>query len=599
MNRIVIYSMLCCLSACSGGIGSGTIFAPDHLLTSTDGKALLVTNRAASELMLLESDLQTIEKRITLSSPVNDLLYSNTNHLWAVCDGVSGKLYELNASDLTILSETPLGYSPSALVFNSLTGSLWIPQRFNNELWEINPESKTVLNKIAVGREPVDLVSFANDSLLLVVNNLPEVSSLAYPVACQIDIVDVTARKVVKRLMLPNGSTDVKAVAMNVTQQYAYVTHLIARYQLPTNQVDRGWMCTNALSVINLQTREVETTVLLDTPQKGAANPAAVTVSPNDDYLWIALSGTHEITRIDRKALHNRLDKVKNGQQVTPSTKSWNDIPNDTGFLHGIQQFIPTGGNGPRALAITTGGLVTANYYTGEIAGITLEGNSATMKRIGKALSSTAEGKGEMYFHDATIGYQSWQSCASCHPNDARTDGLNWDLLNDGVGNPKNTKTMLLAHQTAPCMITGIRKDAETAVRSGIKYILFAQVNETIPQAIDTYLKSLKPLPSPYLTDGKLSESATRGKASFNTHCAACHSGINYTDQKQYKVEWSAGSEVSRLMDVPALREVWRTAPYLYDGRCYTMREMLNVHGPKQQLPEAELNDLAVYVLSL
>lgn len=424
-------------------------------------------------------------------------------------------------------------------------------------------------------------------------------SSKTYPVACQLDIVDVTTRQVVKRLLLPNGSTDVKAVTTNATRQYAYITHLIARYQLPTNQVDRGWMCTNALSVVNLQTCEVETTVLLDTPQKGAANPAAVTVSPNDDYLWIALSGTHEVTRIDRKALHNRLEKVRNGEQVTPSTKAWKDIPNDTGFLHGIQQFIPTEGNGPRALAITSGAVFTANYYTGELVQITFPENIKTVTRAGAALASTAAGKGEMYFHDATIGFQSWQSCASCHPNDARVDGLNWDLLNDGVGNPKNTKTMLLAHQTAPCMITGIRKDAETAVRSGIRYILFAQADERIPAAIDVYLKSLEPLPSPYLTDGKLSESAIRGEKSFNTHCISCHNGTNYTDQKQYKIDWSTGSEASRPMDVPALREVWRTAPYLYDGRCYTMREMLNVHGPKEQLPENDLNDLAVYVLSL
>jgi cytochrome c peroxidase len=47
----------------------------------------------------------------------------------------------------------------------------------------------------------------------------------------------------------------------------------------------------------------------------------------------------------------------------------------------------------------------------------------------------------ERLFHDATIGHQSWQSCASCHP-DGRAGGLNWDLLNDGIGNPKNTKSV-------------------------------------------------------------------------------------------------------------------------------------------------------------
>lgn len=100
-----------------------------------------------------------------------------------------------------------------------------------------------------------------------------------------------------------------------------------------------------------------------------------------------------------------------------------------------------------------------------------LNGKNVQKQVLGAPLAFTKVGKGDMYFHDATICFQNWQSCATCHPNDARMDGLNWDLLNDGMGNPKNTKTLLLSHQTPPCMATGIRKNAEVAVRSGVKYM--------------------------------------------------------------------------------------------------------------------------------
>jgi hypothetical protein len=127
-----------------------------------------------------------------------------------------------------------------------------------------------------------------------------------------------------------------------------------------------------------------------------------------------------------------------------------------------------------------------------------LNGKNVQKQVLGAPLAFTKVGKGDMYFHDATICFQNWQSCATCHPNDARMDGLNWDLLNDGMGNPKNTKTLLLSHQTPPCMATGIRKNAEVAVRSGVKYILFMEGEDEIYESIDEYLKSLKPLPSPY-----------------------------------------------------------------------------------------------------
>ena len=86
----------------------------------------------------------------------------------------------------------------------------------------------SLICKISVGREPVGAVSFADGRRILVVNNMPEMSALAFPVAAKMDIIDTEKSKVIKRLLLPNGSTDVKSVTTDVTGEYAYVTHLLA-----------------------------------------------------------------------------------------------------------------------------------------------------------------------------------------------------------------------------------------------------------------------------------------------------------------------------------------------------------------------------------
>ena len=123
---------------------------------------------------------------------------------------------------------------------------------------------------------------------------------------------------------------------------------------------------------------------------------------------------------------------------------------------------------------------------------------------LGPEQEMTAIRKGELYWHDASLCFQSWQSCASCHP-DARVDALNWDLLNDGLGNPKNAKSMLQSHLTPPAMWEGVRKSSSIAIRTGFRYILFAVPNEQSCDDIDAFLQAMKPLPSPYLVNGELS----------------------------------------------------------------------------------------------
>ena len=72
--------------------------------------------------------------------------------------------------------------------------------------------------------------------------------------------------------------------------------------------------------------------------------------------------------------------------------------------------------------------------------------------------------RGEMLYNDGSMCFQQWQSCASCHP-DGRVDGLNWDLLNDGMGNPKQTRSELYNHVTPPTMIRQVIRPRNASLK--------------------------------------------------------------------------------------------------------------------------------------
>ena len=217
--------------------------------------------------------------------------------------------------------------------------------------------------------------------------------------------------------------------------------------------------------------------------------------------------------------------------------------------------------------------------------------------------------RGEFLFNDATICFQGWQTCASCHSSDARVDGLNWDNLNDGIGNPKNAKSMVLAHQTPPSMALGVRANAEASVRAGIKNSLFVVLPDEFANALDEYLKSLTPMPSPHLVKGKLSKAAERGKKLFLSEevgCADCHKPGLFTDMKFHSVGTIGKFDnPTNRFDTPTLVEVWRSGPYLHDGSAATIRDVVTTrnpndrHGSVSQLTQQQIDDLVAYVLSL
>ncbi|MCG8696902.1 MAG: c-type cytochrome, partial [Bacteroidales bacterium] len=338
------------------------------------------------------------------------------------------------------------------------------------------------------------------------------------------------------------------------------------------------------------------TTVLLDNVDRGAANPWAVTCSDDGQHLIVTHAGSQEVSLIDRPALHQKIADSDNPDF----------IPNDLSFMYTVRQLVPLIGNGPRAVVAAGDKVLVAEYFTDSIGVVDLDtGQALASIPLGETVAMTQERLGEMYFNDASLCFQKWQSCATCHP-DSRADGLNWDLLNDGMGNAKNSRSLLRSHETPPVMITGIRPNAETAVRAGIRFIQFVVRPDEDAQALDAYLRSMEPVTSPYLVEGQLSDAAIRGQQLFaDSGCALCHNGRNYTNMKTYNVGTGTGREAGREFDTPTLIEVWRTAPYLYDGRAHTMMDVLrdfntdDQHGMTSHLSEAELTDLATYILSL
>jgi cytochrome c peroxidase len=155
-------------------------------------------------------------------------------------------------------------------------------------------------------------------------------------------------------------------------------------------------------------------------------------------------------------------------------------------------------------------------------------------------------------------------------------------------------------------MVTGIRPNAEAAVRAGIRHIQFAVRPEKDAVAIDKYLKSLKPVRSPYRNKGRLSQAARKGRRIFNkAGCVSCHPSPLYTDFKKYNIGSGKNLDENKSFDTPTLIEAWRTAPYLYDGRAKTIKEVLtkhnsgDKHGKTSTLTDEEINNLVEFVLSL
>lgn len=580
---------------------------PQDLVVSEDGATLFVAMGAVKCIAYLDTfSGQTIDLLALRRCPSGIALNGNVLYITASSDiDPCGVLYAFNVTTKAHLGSVPLGNGAHAPRLGQDGHYLYVLNRWDANVSIIDTSTLQEIAIIPVLREPTSCDDTPDGRYLFVTNFLPVTRSDMDYVAADISVIDLQTFQKIRDIKLPNGASAVMGVRISGDGQYAYVIHNVGSFLMPTNRLIMGWQNFSMMSIIEVETLSIATGVILDDAELGAANPWDIDISPDNKSICIVHAGTHEMSIIDQMALRNKIEQSSNAPQrrSEPRVK---DVSRDFTVLLGIRRRVHLHGNGPRKVIAYGNSAYALEYFTETVSVVNLNAEGTDIVNhfvLTENLSLSDIELGEQYYCDATKCFQQWQSCTSCHPN-GRSDGLNWDLGNDGLGNDKNTKAFVYSHLLPPAMATGVRPDASTAVRAGFKFIQFTVVPEEHTAKVDEYLRSLRPVPSPYLVDGQLSDAAKRGEWVFNSRgCAECHPAPYFSDLQQHTMGTLGPRDIGPFdgtWDTPTLVEVWRSAPYLHDGRCATLKEVFTTekHGDVQRLSEQEIDDLVEYVLS-
>jgi len=595
-----IAAMVLCLGITHTSAAEPTYHSAWSAAYSPDGARLAVTDHTAGGVAVIDAAGGKVVQRVALRGEPTDVVWSADGTKLYVSELQAGSVAEIDARSGAVERRLEVGPWPMGLALARQSNRLVVCDAARDEVLFVDLATGETAGRAAALRQPFAVALTPDESLAVVSNLLPDGAATEPTQAAGVSIIEAKTAQRVADVRLPAGSSAVRGVVCSADGAWAYVVHTLGRVNLPTTQLERGWVNTNALSVIDLKAKAVHATLLLDHPMQGSADPWGVAIAPDGSRLWVTLAGVHRLASIDLARLPSLFDEGRA------------ELVNDLAALrrNDLIEMIDLPGRGPRGLSIAPDGktLAAALYFDGQVALIdAASGKVGPTIALGKQPAATVQRQGEQIFYDATYCFQTWLSCATCHP-DSRVDGLNWDLLNDGLGNPKNARSLLWSDRTPPVMSLGVRDDMETAVEAGFRHIQFRVVDEATLDAVRAYLRSLEPVASPHLENGKLSAAAQRGKALFESKevgCASCHLAPLYTDLKQHNVGTRAALDRNDAFDTPTLVETWRTGPYLHSGAAPTLRDVLtthnaqNRHGRTAELTPQQIDDLVAYLKSL
>ncbi|MBN1604389.1 MAG: hypothetical protein JW915_22460 [Chitinispirillaceae bacterium] len=599
--------------------GSPKYRSPSALALSPDKRFLYVAEQTAKRISVVDTRLKRAYRKILLPNEVTGLAIAPDGKLYATCFSdlwPEGMVCEIDTTTGKVVRRLRGGFGARSPVVSPDGKLLYICNQFGDEVQSIDLSDGSAVMRLRKFSQPFSASITPDGSVLVVADCLPlgDATDNAN-VAAKIHLVNTQKKCIDTAISLPMGSHSVFDVTVSPDGAFAFVTHLVGMFPLQASEIEDGWVHTNNIAIIDIHNKKLLNDFPLDDPRLGAANPWEVSCSSDGALLCVALAGTSELMILDTKKM---LQIAHEKHSVITFEKGirFNGCSHDLHALLPVKERIAIAGRGPRIVAFAGRQLYTAGYFGDSTGGDFIEVFDCADRKngtkpvgkisLGQPIPLTSARKGNQALHDASLCHQKWQSCASCHP-EGRADGLNWILGKDPANTLKNAKSLLNSWWTPPTQWSGKRENAGVSVRLGFENSFFVEINYPISSDIDTFIMHMRPVRSPYLFKGKLTNAAEIGKNVYfknsSCDCIKCHNGPLYTDKRLHPssipLQWDILSE----WDTPQLIETWREAPYGHLGTFERIEDIMRYDGHSQSirngLTEDEFRNLVEYVLSL
>ncbi len=596
--------------------------SPIQMVVSRDGERLYVVCENSDELLAVDTSDHAVVGAVTVGrhpfgvtlSPGGDRLY--VSNRWENTVSV------VDPAVMRVLHTFPVGDNPHGLAVDRSGAHVYVANLATDDVSVIETAGHTEVKRLQAGTSPFAIALSPDGRVAYVSNQLSNPVPFRTAPVLELTVIDTERQLVVERRELVSTVVG-QEVAVSRDGRFAIVALEMPKNLIPETQIYQGWMVTHGFAVVETRAGGRAAYLLIDEPNLYYPDAFGVAFSPDGRHFYLSSSGADVVSVIDMDRVCAILGVAEGTIGVTDG-----EIRLLARHLAVSSEYvvarIPTESN-PKDLVVSPDGrrVYVANRLADCVTVIDTERLEAVGTiDLGGPKVLTQLRWGERLFNYASISFQRQLSCNTCHPEN-HLDGLVYDIAIDGgMGrNLVDNRTMQGIAETAPFKWSGknptlYRQEGPRAAQ------LFFRSHGFEPdenEAIVRFIESVPFRPNRYLSPGEpLDESQERGKQLYeraytndgryipvSNRCITCHPPPFYTDRMTHDVGSQAPFDTHGEFDTPQLNNIYANAPFLHDGRCYSLEEIWtrhnpdDLHGVTNDMKKEQLNDLIEYLKAL
>lgn len=566
--------------------------SPVDFVFTPDGQYLLTANQNSNSVSLVRVTSGDVVAEVPCSRKPAAIALTPDGKRALVTTSYGGDLiaFDRDGDKLTQSGKIHLSFEPHGVAIAPDGGRAYVALTSGSAVAVVDLKEMKEIARVDVGKWPRTLAL------------TPDGKRLAVGVNGEGGVVVVDTAELKKLYLEDFVGLNLGQMQTSADGKYVYFPWINYRHRpIVAGNIRQGWVIASRIARVRMDGAARREAIALDQQGRAVSDPYGMALSPDEQWLYCAASGTHELLVFKLPGLPLQ-DYGGPGDHIDPK------------LLADSQRFyrIPLGGR-PMTVRMGPDGkhVYVANYLLNAVQVVDPVARKVarTIPLGGPAEKSLAR-QGEAIFYDGQRSFDQWYSCHSCH-YEGHINAVSMDTRNDGrFGNYKVVPSLRNVVHTGPWTWHGWQSSLEQAMlKSLTDSMLGPPPTESDVKALAAFMGTLDSPPNPYRgPDGELSESAKRGEAVFKSqkaNCIRCHSGDFFTDGKIHDVGTGESGDAYKGYNPPSLIGLYDRLLLLHDGRAKSLEEMLKgPHSPDQlnsrgDLSKEELADLIAYLKAL
>jgi YVTN family beta-propeller protein len=591
-------------------------YTPLNLAVSRDGNKLYIVAEEGDALLIADATSNKVVQKISVGNRPHSVILDNEEKYAYVSNQWSDNVSVVNLTTYRVVDTLKTGNGPAGLALSTDGRSLYVVNSYSSDITVIDLSTGEERKRLSAGNNPTGIQITPDGSRLYITSRRTMGKPYDDTVRCELTVIDDKMQRVVERKDIKSAYL-MENIAFTPSGDLAIMPLIRPKNNLPSIQVERGWMMTHGIAVLELKPGGRTIQLLLDEPNAYYADPFDIAISPDGKKAYVSHGAVDCITVVDIDAIRQLI--------ATSSDADLKVYANHLGISSRyVIGRILTGAN-PKGMALSSDGrqLFVVERLEDKIAVINTENQEiSNIIDLGGPKRITHARQGKRLFNNSGHTFQNQYACYTCHP-DEHEDGLVYNMASKDMGrNLANTQSLRDIGDTPPFKWNG--KNQTVYKQDGMRFSTVLTRTEPFNyddlDALVAHIVTGIPYPpnTMYNPTGEMNAIQLRGKAIFErtlttkgkeipveNRCITCHPPPYYTNLKMAYVGTLAATDDSMLLDTPHLNNVYASSPYLHDGRAKTLEEIWTKYSPKDQhgvandLSKIQLNELIEYLKAL